>query len=41
MEPITLAVHAGSHKDDIHGAINQPIYMTSNYRLPTDGSPID
>lgn len=37
----TLAVHAGTRKDDTFGAINEPIYMTSNYRMPTDGSPID
>lgn len=23
------------------GAINEPIYMTSNYRIPTDGTPVD
>ncbi len=37
----TLAVHAGSRKDDTFGAINEPIYMTSNYRIPTDGTPVD
>ena len=37
----TAAVHAGSRKDDVFGAINEPIYMTSNYRIPTDGSPVD
>lgn len=37
----TLAVHAGSRKDDAFGAINEPIYMTSNYRIPTDGTPVD
>lgn len=37
----TKAVHAGARKDDTFGAINQPIYMTSNYRIPTDGSPVD
>ncbi len=37
----TLAVHGGSRKDDVFGAINEPIYMTSNYRIPTDGSPVD
>ncbi|MDR7869378.1 MAG: PLP-dependent aspartate aminotransferase family protein [Tissierellaceae bacterium] len=37
----TIAVHGGTRKDDVHGAINCPIYMTSNYRLPTDGTPID
>ncbi len=37
----TIAVHGGTRKDDTHGAINCPIYMTSNYRLPTDGTPID
>ena len=37
----SLAVHAGSRKDDCFGAINEPIYMTSNYRIPTDGTPVD
>lgn len=37
----TIAVHAGSRKDDTFGAINCPIYMTSNYRIPTDGTPVD
>ena len=37
----TRAVHAGTRKDDVFAAINEPIYMTSNYRLPTDGTPVD
>ena len=37
----TIAVHGGVRKDDTFGAINGPIYMTSNYRIPTDGSPVD
>lgn len=37
----TVAVHGGARKDDTFGAINQPIYMTSNYRIPTDGTPVD
>ena len=37
----TVAVHGGVRKDDTFGAINCPIYMTSNYRIPTDGSPVD
>lgn len=37
----TLAVHAGAKKNDAFGAINEPIYMTSNYRIPTDGTPVD
>ena len=37
----TIAVHGGTRKDDTFGAINQPIYMTSNYRIPTDGTPVD
>lgn len=37
----TTAVHAGTRKDDVFGAINEPIYMTSNYRIPTDGTPVD
>lgn len=41
MRTQTLAVHGGTRKDDTFGAINEPIYMTSNYRIPTDGTPID
>lgn len=37
----TTAVHGGTRKDDVFGAINEPIYMTSNYRIPTDGTPVD
>lgn len=37
----TVAVHGGNRKDDVFGAVNEPIYMTSNYRIPTDGSPVD
>lgn len=37
----TIAVHGGVRRDDTFGAINQPIYMTSNYRIPTDGTPVD
>lgn len=37
----TIAVHAGKREDDSFNAINEPIYMTSNYRLPTDGTSID
>lgn len=37
----TTAIHGGARKDDTFGAINQPIYMTSNYRIPTDGTPVD
>ena len=37
----TRAVHGGARRDDAFGAINEPIYMTSNYRIPTDGSPVD
>ncbi len=37
----TAAVHGGTRKDDAFGAINEPIYMTSNYRIPTDGTPVD
>ena len=37
----TTAVHGGTRKDDAFGAINEPIYMTSNYRIPTDGTPVD
>ena len=41
MHTQTTAVHGGARKDDTFGAINGPIYMTSNYRIPTDGSPVD
>src|SRR5690606_16570377 len=41
MRAQTLAVHGGTRKDDTFGAINEPIYMTSNYRIPRDGTPID
>ena len=41
LHTITTAVHGGSRKDDAFGAINEPIYMTSNYRIPTDGTPVD
>ena len=41
MKLSTTAVHAGTRKDDTFGSVNQPIYMTSNYRLPTDGSYFD
>ena len=37
----TTAVHGGTRKDDVFGAINEPIYMTSNYRIPTDGTLVD
>lgn len=37
----TACVHAGNKSEDTYGAINQPIYMTSNYRIPTDGTPVD
>ena len=37
----TTAVHGGARRDDAFGAINEPIYMTSNYRIPTDGTPVD
>jgi len=41
MKNTTIAVHGGTRKDDTFGAINEPIYMTSNYRIPTDGTPVD
>ena len=41
VEVCTAAVHGGARKDDTFGAINGPIYMTSNYRIPTDGTPVD
>ncbi len=41
MQIASIAVHGGTRKDDSFGAINEPIYMTSNYRIPTDGTPVD
>lgn len=41
LQTSTMAVHGGSRRDDSFGAINEPIYMTSNYRIPTDGTPVD
>ena len=41
MRTNTIAVHGGARRDDSFGAINGPIYMTSNYRIPTDGTPVD
>ena len=41
LHTITTAVHGGTRKDDAFGAINEPIYMTSNYRIPTDGTQVD
>ena len=41
MHTATTAVHGGARRDDAFGAINEPIYMTSNYRIPTDGTPVD
>ena len=41
LRTMTTAVHGGTRKDDSFGAINEPIYMTSNYRIPTDGTPVD
>lgn len=41
LHTMTTAVHAGNRKDDVFGAINEPIYLTSNYRIPTDGTPVD
>lgn len=37
----TCCVHAGKREGDIYGSLHDPIYMTSNYRLPTDGTPVD
>ncbi|CAK7004699.1 MAG: L-methionine gamma-lyase [Desulfovibrio sp.] len=37
----TLCVHAGKMEGDAYGALHDPIYMTSNYQLPTDGTPVD
>lgn len=37
----TICVHAGKMEGDVYGSLYDPIYMTSNYQLPTDGSPVD
>lgn len=37
----TATVHGVTRKNDTFGAINEPIYMTLNYRIPTDGTPVD
>ena len=37
----TICVHAGKMEGDVYGSLHDPIYMTSNYQLPTDGSPVD
>lgn len=41
MEINTICVHSGNSDDDFYGALHTPIYLTSNYRLPTDGTPVD
>lgn len=38
---LTTCVHAGKKHNDVYGAMHEPIYMTSNYELPTDGTPVD
>ncbi|MCL2498134.1 MAG: aminotransferase class I/II-fold pyridoxal phosphate-dependent enzyme [Symbiobacteriaceae bacterium] len=37
----TACVHAGKRGNDVFGAMHDPIYLTSNYRLPSDGTPVD
>lgn len=37
----TVCVHSGNSDDDFYGALHTPIYLTSNYRLPADGTPVD
>ncbi len=41
MKVNTVCVHSGNNNDDFYGALHTPIYLTSNYRLPTDGTPVD
>ncbi|MEB2704026.1 PLP-dependent aspartate aminotransferase family protein [Citrobacter koseri] len=41
MEINTICVHSGNSDDDFYGALHTPIYLTSNYRLPTYGTPVD
>lgn len=38
---ITACVHAGAMEPSIYETMHTPLYLTSNYRLPTDGSLID
>ena len=37
----TTCIHAGVKDNDPYGALHGPVYLTSNYRLPTDGTPVD
>lgn len=41
MQINTVCVHSGNSDDDFYGALHTPIYLTSNYRLPTDGTLVD
>ncbi|MCL2547947.1 MAG: aminotransferase class I/II-fold pyridoxal phosphate-dependent enzyme [Symbiobacteriaceae bacterium] len=38
---LTTCIHAGKRDNDVYGAMHDPLYLTSNYRLPADGSPVD
>lgn len=38
---LTTCIHAGKRSSEVLGAMHDPIYLTSNYRLPTDGTPVD
>jgi len=38
---LTTCIHAGKRHNDVYGAMHDPLYLTSNYRLPADGSPVD
>ncbi|MDB5031578.1 PLP-dependent transferase, partial [Mucilaginibacter sp.] len=38
MKPETIAIHAGNQKDDITGAVIQPIVLSTTFERKEDGS---
>src|SRR6185369_13305008 len=36
----TLAIHAGQHPDPVHGAVMQPIVLSSTFAQPEPGRPL-
>lgn len=38
---MTKCIRGGHKNNDAYGSLHTPIYMTSNYELPTDGTPVD
>src|SRR6478752_3435700 len=36
----TLAIHAGQHPDPVHGAVMQPIVLSSTFAQPEPGKPL-